>query len=216
MKKMYLSVLGLFTLAAASAQLSTSAHVNYTMYKGNLQQSTPGAGVRLGYNFSQKVTTVLGFAMGAPITEPSSVTLMDGSGNSKTVASEFRYKFKTIHLLGQLAFAGDEETRGKFYGSAGIGYVIAGYTEKIKEDYDKAIYQPMNQSEKGSENGFTLNLGLGGEYGLSAEGIGPRIFGEAGLAFPANQQNGSYVENNIPAHFMFNLGVKFSFGSSNY
>lgn len=216
MKKVYLSALGLFALAAASAQLSVGAHANYTMYKGSLQKSAPGGGVRFGYSFTPKSTALLGFTMAAPITEPSSVTLMDDNGNSKTAASEFRYKFKTIHLLAQYAFVGDEETRGKFYGMAGAGYVIASYNEQMTEDYDKSVYQPIDLVDKGSENGFTLNFGLGGEYGVGAEGTGPRIFSEAALALPANQQNGSYVENNIPSHFMFNLGVKFTIGGGNY
>ena len=63
---------------------------------------------------------------------------------------------------------------------------------------------------KGKESGFTINLGLGGEYKFGK----PSVFGEAGIALPANKAGDAYIENYIPTHFFLNVGVKFSFGSN--
>jgi hypothetical protein len=209
MKKMILSFCGLASVCLASAQLSVGVNGNYTMYKGDFQQKTTGIGARISYDLNPKVTAALSYTHGMPITTASQVTMEsnDGSG-SRSVASQIKTSFKTFNLLGQYAFiGGGEESAGKFYGIAGVGFVLAKYKEAITETYDKAIYTPMDQVE-GSENGFTLNFGLGGEYSIGT----PRLFAEAGLALPANQVNDSYVANVIPAHFVFNAGVKIPLG----
>ena len=128
--------------------------------------------------------------------------------------SKIKYNFKTILLLANYRFIGDEETAGSFYGQFGAGYVMANYKEDITGSYDKNVYKyPLDQVEKTKENGFTINLGLGGEYKIGT----PAIFGEAGLALPANRVGNSYVENVIPAHFTVNLGIKIPLGyNSNY
>ncbi|HWJ29349.1 MAG TPA: hypothetical protein VNS32_22610, partial [Flavisolibacter sp.] len=61
-----------------------------------------------------------------------------------------------------------------------------------------------------SANGFTLNFGIGGSYNMGSA----VLFGEAGLGLPANKVNDQYVENVIPAQFIFNAGVKIPLGSN--
>ncbi len=66
MKKTFLSLAGILSLAMASAQFDASQLTvgvagNYHMYKGNLQKNAPGAQVRLGYDLSEKSSIGLGF-----------------------------------------------------------------------------------------------------------------------------------------------------------
>lgn len=77
MKKILFSVLAICLMYGASAQFFAGVNANYTMYKGDFQKSTPGAQVRLGYDFDEKITGVLGFTYGIPIKEPSSSFVMD-------------------------------------------------------------------------------------------------------------------------------------------
>ncbi|HVG14127.1 MAG TPA: hypothetical protein VM935_04170 [Chitinophagaceae bacterium] len=209
MKKLILSFCGLASVCLASAQLSVGVNGNYTMYKGDFQKKTPGIGARISYDVQPRVTVVLSYTHGMPIKSESQVTMQSNNGSaSRSVNSEIKNSFKTFNLLGQYAFVGsDEESSGKFYGVFGAGFVLAKYKEDVKETYDKSVYTPMDQIE-GSENGFTLNFGLGGEYTIGT----PRVFAEAGLALPANQVNNTYVQNVIPAHFVFNVGVKIPLG----
>jgi hypothetical protein len=207
MKKIFLSLFGLFIILIASAQVSVGINGNYTMYKQEFQQKTPGAGLRVYYDAAEKYGLSLGFTYGAPIKTPSVVTLENSSGSTQEVASEITYKFKTFNLNGNYNFIGNAGTTGKFYGSFGLGLVLVNYKEDIKESYDQNTYTPMDQIE-GKENGFTINLGIGGEYKLGT----PSIFGEAGIALPANKVGDTYVENYIPAHFVFNVGIKLPLG----
>lgn len=212
MKKIGLSLFGMLAIYAASAQLSFGVNANYTQYKGDFQQSTPGAQIRGSYSFSPKTAAVLSFTYGMPIKEESTVQMADASNNTIDVASQITYKFKTINFVGQYNLIGDEESTGKLYGMVGGGLVLVTYNEAITGNYDKSQYtEPMNQLEKTTENGLTLNFGVGGAYRVGT----PVIFGEAALALPANQANGQYIENVIPAHFIFNLGVKLNIGGSN-
>ncbi len=211
MKKLYF----VFLLACVSAnvfsQFSVGAAANYTAYKGDFQKSTPGAHIRLGYNVSEKFTAKLGFTYGMPIKQPSTVTVADDMNNIVDVASKINFKFKTFSLLANYRFIGDEETAANFYGQFGAGLVLINYKEDITGSYDKNTYKyPQDLIEKTNENGFTLNFGLGGEYRIGT----PIIFAEGGIAFPANQVNNSYVENVIPTHFTFNLGIKIPLGNN--
>jgi hypothetical protein len=210
MKKTYLSLLLIFVSACAFSQFSAGIAANYSAYKGNFRQSTPGAHIRVGYSANEKITANLGFTYGMPIKLKNAVSVADDNGNMISVDSEIKYNFKTISLLGNYRFIGDEETAGSFYGQVGASYVMVSYEEVITGSYDKNTYQyPQGLIGKTKESGFTLNFGLGGEYKIGT----PVIFGEAGVALPANQVNNSYVENVIPAHFTFSLGVKIPFGS---
>lgn len=209
MKKMTLLVSCSLAAATAFSQFSVGIAANYTAYKGDFQKSTPGAHIRVGYSPSEKITTDLAFTYGFPINYPSSVTIADNSSNTINVPSEIKYKFKTISLLGSYRLIGDDESTGSLYGQFGGGLVLVNYAEKITGTYNSAQYNnPLDLVEKTNENGFVINLGLGGEYRLGT----PVIFGEAGIALPANQVNNLYVENVIPAHFTFNLGVRIPFG----
>jgi hypothetical protein len=207
MRKTLLSLLGIVAIFTASAQFSVGVSANYTMYKGNFQKATPGVQVRASYGFTEKTTAVFAFTYHMPIKQASSVTLMDGYGNLQEAPSEIKYNFKTFNLMGNYTFAGDEASAGKFYGITGAGLVLINYNETIKESYDKNAYTPTNQVS-GKESGFTINLGLGGEYNLGSA----ILFGEAAVALPANQTNGYYVENVVPLHFAFNAGVKINLG----
>jgi hypothetical protein len=207
MKNTILSFSALFIISSASAQLSVGVSSNYTMYKGDFQKSTPGAQARVSYGFSEKTAGVLSFTYGMPIKSASVATLQDAGGGSTTAKSEIKFNFKTFNLVGHYTFVGDHESTVSMYGVVGAGLVLVSYDEAIKENYDKTAYTPIDLV-KGKENGMTINLGLGGSYKLGT----PIIFAEAGIALPANQANGQYIENVIPAHFAFNLGLKFNIG----
>lgn len=209
MKKIYFSLFLICITASAFSQFSVGAAANYTAYKGDFQKSTPGAHVRLSYEFNEKLTANLGFTYGMPIKLASTVIIADDFNNTTEVASEINFKFKTFSLLSNYRFIGDEETTANFYGQFGAGLVLISYKEDITGSYDKNTYKfPQDQVEKTNENGFTLNLGLGGEYRIGT----PVIFAEGGIAFPANQVNNYYVENVIPIHFTVNLGIKIPLG----
>jgi hypothetical protein len=210
MKKTYLSLVLICISVCAFSQFSVGIAANYSAYKGEFKKSTPGGHIRAGYSVNEKITANLGFTYGMPIKQQSAVTVTDDDGNSILVDSDIKYNFKTISLLGNYRFIGDEETSGSFYGQFGASFVLVNYKEDITGSYDKNVYKyPQDLVEKTNESGFTLNFGLGGEYRIGT----PVIFGEAGLALPANQVNNSYVENVIPAHFTFSLGIKIPLGS---
>ena len=206
-------VLAIFIAASSFSQFYAGVAGNYTDYKGDFQKSTAGAHIRAGYSFAEKISADLGFTYHSAIKQSSSVYITNEAGDDGIdVPSEINYKFKTITVSANYKFVGSEETAASFYGRFGLGIVLVSYDEKITGNYDKNTYQfPQDQVEKTNQNGFAINLGLGGDYKLGL----PIIFGEAGIALPANKVNDAYVENVIPAHFVFNVGVRVPFGSSN-
>ena len=208
-KNLFILVIAMITTLTAGAQLDFSnirvdVGANYTMYKGDFQQKTPGAKVRVSLLANEKIAVGLGFTYGFPIKIPTTVTYTGGG----TVPSEVIYNFKTISLDVNYYFGGEKEEGFSVYGAGGAGLVLVGFKEKIKGTAP-AGQEPQDQLEPGTETGFSINLGLGGQYALG----NAKIFADAGIALPANQVNGQYVENVIPAHFIFNIGVRFSFGS---
>ncbi|HEY0041231.1 MAG TPA: hypothetical protein VGB71_11240 [Flavisolibacter sp.] len=206
MKKIILSLCGLVSFCVASAQFSVGLNGNFTKYGGYVSKSTPGFGVRAAYE-KERYAAVLSFTNGFAITEKSSVDVVHNTNfTTKTVASEVKLNFKTISFMGNRTLIGDEESAGNFYVGFGASFVMAKYSEVITESYDKAYTAP--EMESGSENGLTINGLVGGSYKLGK----PAIFGEVGFAFPANKVGETFVENAIPAHLVFNLGVKFTFG----
>lgn len=208
MKKIVILICAITITYAVSAQISVGINGNYTMYKQDFQKSTSGGGVRIYYQPAEKYSLSLGFTYGAPIKTASEVVLQNSTGDETTVPSEIKYNFKTFSLLGHYNFLGDDESTGKFYGSFGAGFVLVNYKENIKGSYDPS-YTPIDQVS-GNANGLTINLGLGGEYKLGT----PSVFAEAGLALPANKVGDTYVENVIPTHFVFNVGVKIPLGGN--
>ncbi|MEI9909321.1 MAG: hypothetical protein WDO71_06470 [Bacteroidota bacterium] len=211
MKTIYFGCLFTCITSSVFSQFSIGAAANYTAYKGDFGKSTPGAQIRVGYQPSEKISAHFGFTYGLPIKESSSVMIMDDLGNTINVPSNIKYNFKTFTLMANYKFIGNDETAGSFYGQFGAGLVLVGYKEDISGNYDHNTYKyPQDQIEKSNENGFTINLGLGGEYKIGM----PVIFAEAGLALPANQVNNYYVENVIPTHFILTLGVKIPLGSN--
>ncbi|MET0393832.1 MAG: hypothetical protein ABW019_11860 [Chitinophagaceae bacterium] len=213
MKKLLLVFTGIFAVAAASAQISFSdlrldVGGSYTMYKGDFGQNNAGAKIRFSLPVNEKAAFGLGFTYGFPIKTASEVMLTGGS----TVPSEFVYNFKTITLDGDYYFGGEKEEGMSVYASGRMGLVLVSMKEKIKGSIPSG-QQPVNQLEPVSENGFTLGLSLGGQYAFG----NAKLFADAGIVLPANQVNGAYVDNVIPSHFAFNLGLRFSlFGGSGY
>lgn len=204
---MLLSLCGLASFCAASAQLSFGLNGNYSKYGGDLSKSTSGFGVRASYE-QEKYAVVLGFTNGFPITEDGTTTVSHNTnGTTQTVAIQGKLNFKTITLMGNRTLIGDAESTGKFYLGLGASYVMAKYKEQITGNYDKNAYT-ASEMYNDTESGFTINGLLGGEYKLGK----PAIFAEAGVALPANQVNNGYVENAIPAHLTINLGVKIRLG----
>lgn len=213
MKKIYSTILCGLIAGTAFSQFSVGIGANYSQYKGDFQRSTPGAQLRVAYNASEKITANLAFTYGFAIKQISSVSIEDESQNSISVPSEIKFNFKTISLLANYKFIGDDESAGSFYGQFGAGLVLVNYKEDITGSYDKNTYKyPMDLVEKTNESGFTINLGIGGEYRLGT----PIVFAEAGIALPANTVNNTYVANVIPIHFTFNLGIKIPIGGDNY
>lgn len=211
MKKMLIAVfVAVGTVSAAHAQLDFSqlridVAGNYTMYKGDFGESTPGAKLRLSLPMNEKIALGLGFTYGLSIKVPSVVSHTGGG----TAESEVAFKFKTITLEADYYFGEEKETGLNVYASGRIGFVLVNYKEKLKGTIP-AGEEPLDMVEKTNESGFTINGALGLQYSLGSA----KIFGDAGFALPANQVNGQYVENVIPAHLMFNVGLRFSLGSS--
>jgi opacity protein-like surface antigen len=208
-KNLFILVIAMITVSVAKAQFNFSnirvdVGANYTMYKGDFQKKTPGAKLRASFLANQKFAVGLGFTYGFPIKIPSTITYSGGS----SVPSEVVYNFKTISLDVNYYFGGEKEEGLSFYGGGGAALVLVSYKEKLKGTAPSG-QNPADQLEPGNESGFTLNLCLGTQYALGRA----KIFADAGIALPANQVNDQYVTNVIPAHFMFNLGVRFSLGS---
>ena len=209
---MYLLVLVVLIAGNAKAQfdasyLSASLSGNYTMYKGNFQQKPPGVKFDVGYSLSEKSRISLGYTYHLPIKVASIISTSDGSV-SKDVAAEIKYNFSTITLAFNYTFVGTEEDIFSVYAPIGASYVNVKYSEQMKEQASPG-FTAQDQLEPGKESGFTINAGIGLQYQLSML----RIFGDGGIAFPANTQNGQYVVNNIPTHFVFNVGVRIPFGA---
>jgi len=208
---MFTIVVAMLFAAPASAQfdasnLSGSLSGNYTMYKGEFQKSTPGAKIDLGYSITEKIRVSLGYTYHLPIKEASSIYASNGM-DLKSLASEIKYNFMTIGVAMNYTFIGTEEDVFSVYTPVGANYVSAKYKEVLTEAIPDG-YAAQDAIEPGKETGFTLNFGLGTQYNAG----GLRFFGDAGIALAANQTNGQYVENNIPAHFVFNVGVRIPFG----
>jgi hypothetical protein len=209
---MYKKILSFIALTAfaisANAQLDFSQIKlelagNYTMYKGDFQKSTPGTKFRVSLPVSEKVAAGLGFTYHFPIKTPSLVSLSGGG----TTASEIVYNFKTITLDGNYFFGGEKSDGFTAYGTFGASLILVGFKENITGTVPSG-QQATDLAPKESLNGFGINLGLGGQYSFGK----PKVFGEAGIALPANKVQNQYVSNPIPAHFMFNVGVRFALG----
>jgi len=191
---------------AASAQLTVGLNGNFTKYAGELDRSTPGVGVKVGYQ-KERFAFELGFTNGFAITEEGTTMAYNSTtGAQKPVPAEARLSFKTISLMSNRTLIGDEESTGSFYLGFGASFVIANYKEKVKGSLESGY--TVSDMSSDSENGFTLNGLLGGEYRLGK----PAIFGEVGFSYPANTVGNTFVANAIPAHLGFNLGVRLKLG----
>jgi hypothetical protein len=214
MKKTLIGLCLLFIAGSAmsqfdASQLSIGLNGNYTMYKGDFRQSTPGVQLRLGYDITEKTAAYLAFNYGFPIKTASTINYSNGT-SSVSGASTMKYNFKTITLNANYHLIGDNVQGFSLLGGFGASYVMVNY-EETPNTTPPAGYIAQDQVEKSNESGFTINLVLGAQYKTGS--LTP--FFETGFSFPANQQNGVYVENVIPAHMVINAGVKFSLGSSN-
>lgn len=208
MKKFLLSCSTLFAILTASAQFSAGIGGTYSMYKGEFQKSAPGIQARLAYQLQDRSRLGLNVTYGLPITQSYPLTLQSNNGSaSKDVTAEDSYKFLTFDLMGNYDFIGDQDATVSVYGKFGIGLVLVNYDQTIKDNYDKNTFSAPEMGS-GSVNGFTLNLGLGGEYNLGRSAI----FAEAGIALPANKVNYSFYYNPIPFNINFSLGARYKFG----
>lgn len=215
LKTTYLLVVACFMAATATAQFdpanfSASLSGNYTMYKGDFGKSTPGAKIDIGYSLTEKARISVGYTYHAPIKIPSSISATNGM-DTKTISSEVKYKFSTISLTGSYTFIKTEEDPISIYTPIGVSYVSVKYSETGSQSIP-AGYTAVDQLEPGKESGFTINVGLGAQYNMGSL----RIFLDGGVALPANQANGQYVVNNIPAHFVFNAGIRIPFGTRDF
>jgi opacity protein-like surface antigen len=211
MKKRILTIMVLaITSFAAHAQLDFSQlrvelAGNYTMYKGDFQQKTPGAKFRVSLPVSEKAAAGLGFTYHLPVKVPSTV-LISGGGST---ASEVVYNFKTITLDANYFFGGEKSEGFTAYGTGGASFILVSYKENITGTIP-AGQEATDLLAKASLSGFGINLGLGAQYSLGK----PKIFGEAGIALPANKVQNQYVSNPIPAHLTFNVGIRFALGEA--
>lgn len=190
-----------------AANLFASVSGNYTMYKGDFQQKTAGVKLDLGYTFSEKIRGALGYTYHLPIKVPSTVTAGNGL-NTTSVASEVVYNFTTISVLGNYTFGASEENPASFYAPLGVGFVMTKYKENLTAAMP-AGYAEQDQLDPGKESGFVMNFGLGAQYNFGVA----RAFADASLVLPANKVNNQYVENVIPSHLVFNVGVRIPFGA---
>lgn len=209
--KLTLALLALSTMGFSQVSLSdftVGAAGNYTMYKGDFQKSVAGIKAEVGYGMLKKVGFTLGFTKGFAIKSPSTISSSNGI-DSKQTASTIKTSISTITLQTKYRFVGSDEGNFSIYLPVGASLVMA----NSKEEQTEAIpagYTATDQMETTKQSGFTMNGGLGFMYKIGA----PMVFGEVGVAIPANQVNNTYVTNVIPAHYIFNVGVRFSLGQS--
>ena len=200
-KSLLLSALLLTVSIAANAQfnvanLSVGLHGNYAMYKGDLNKSTPGAGLRIGYNFGEKTSAIVGFTYGFPIKD---------SGVKEGTNYNSQVNLSTISVSAMYHLIGTTEDNFSFYIPVGGAYVMS--TSKL------TITGKPEFSEKAS--GFTINAGLGAQFKIGR----PILFVEGQFALPSgssssNTRTGSVGNDNpIPFHTLFNIGLKIPLGS---
>jgi hypothetical protein len=200
-KPLLLFALLLSISVAANAQfdvanLSVGLNGNYSMYKGDLDKSTPGAGLRIGYNFGEKTSAIVGFTYGLPIKE---------SGTFEGDKYSSQINLSTVSVSAMYHLIGSTEDNFSFYVPVGGSYVMS--TSKL------AITGEPDFSEKAS--GFTINAGLGAQFKVGR----PIVFVEGQFALPSgssssNTRTGTVGNDNpIPFHTLFNLGLKIPLGS---
>jgi len=97
MKKIYFLLLGLVMIASANAQLAVGVNANYTMYRGDFQRSTPGAQLRVSYDFDEKITGMFGFTYGLPIKEASEGLVADQNGRGQHITPPLLSRRETPH-----------------------------------------------------------------------------------------------------------------------
>ena len=215
MKQMYLFACLALLAVSAQAQFSinnfsASASGNYTMYKGDFQEKTSGVKLGLGYSFSEKARLELAYTNHFAIKRPSSIDYSDGI-TSGSVNSEFKYNFSTVSLALNYTIVHAEESKFSLYALVIFSLVAVKYEENPKTPLPAGTIQ-SNQAAPGKDNGICGGVGVGAQYNF-----GPvRVFGDAGLSFPNNTNDGYYYTtynyNPIPVHIVFNLGVRVPFG----
>jgi opacity protein-like surface antigen len=199
-----MACISLYTKAQDFSQARIELGANYTMYKGELQKKTPGVKLRFSVPFSEKIAAGLSFTYHLPIKVASSVGLSGGG----STASEIVYNFKTIGLDANYYFKDEEEEGFTPYGTIGLSYIMVSYKENVKGSIPSGE-EATDMIPSESKSGFGLNFGLGAQYSFGQ----PKVFGEAGIVLPANKVQNDFVSNPIPAHFVFNVGVRFALGS---
>jgi hypothetical protein len=215
MKTIASLVMGILFACSASAQFdvsnfSASLSGNYTMYKKDFKESTPGIKLDLGYSIDEKTRIMLGYTYQMPIKVASVITSTDGIESTET-PSEVKFDFTTISLAGNYSFINSEEEKFNLYGILGASLVMVKYKEEPKSPLPAGTID-SDQAEPGKENGFVINLGLGAQYNLGTI----RLFADGGIGIPANQTGNTYTYNPIPFHILFNAGVRIPFGTREF
>jgi len=192
------------------ANFSASLSGNYTMYKKDFKENTPGIKFDLGYSLNDKTRIGLGYTYHMPIKIPSVITSFDGSNETQT-PSDYKFNFTTISFVGNYTFINTEEDVFSLYGMVGGSFVMVKYKEEPRSPLPTGTID-SDQGEAGKENGLAINLGLGAQYNLGTL----RIFADAGVGIPSNQANDLYISNPIPFHIIFNAGVRIPFGQRSF
>lgn len=206
-------LVGLFLthgLSAAQAQIDFSAiHLdiagNYTKYGGEFQQKTTGARIQASVPVSDRVRVGLGYTHAFPLKLASTTALYPYD----YVNSEETYNFKTF-TLDVIYNLKDEEGEGfNAYGIAGAGYTMVSIKNEIKEAIPPG-FSVNNGWNSENASGLIINFGIGASYSFGL----PGVFAEARLSLPSNKVNNVYIENPIPMHIGFNVGLRLSFGDA--
>src|SRR5262245_15129054 len=211
MKKLFVAVIAFTLCGSVSAQVFLGASVNYSSYRGNVLKSTPGAKFIVGYNADEKKKLYLSYTYGAPIKKSYEETYINSFSDLEYVPAQWTVKFSTISIIGEYTLIGDNYEGFSLYVPVGGSFVIASQKQKLTGTPSPGYYAVSGEDDLENETGFTLNGGIGAQYSTGTISI----FGDGGIAFPANQINNQYVENYIPTHFTFNLGIRFNFGVQN-
>lgn len=208
-------IISLFVQEVSFAQfslgnLSAGAGLSYSSYSS--VGSVVGIQPRIGYDFSEKSTLIVGYNYGVSSPKDNSTINLysiDGSNNSSTVGLETSYSFKTLFVNGQYHFIKDNEAPFGVYGIIGLSYISVSLSSKLGS-FDATKYRPdITLGGEESTSGLGMHVGLGTHYKVSML----KLFGEFQLGIPPNNVQGTYYANPIPFHFIANAGVMIPFGS---
>ncbi len=189
----------------SASNLSAGISGNYlSFFKSKF--STVGAKVDLGYQYSEKLTAILSYTYSSPIKSASSYYF--GGTSSYTIPTEISTKISTVSLGVQYFLKANPEGLS-VYLPVGASFIFGGSTGKATGPSVPAGNSlPAGYTEKEKFSSYMMFGGIGAMYA-----IGPvKLFADGGVAIPANNVNGAYVEVNVDTHLFANVGVRIPFG----